>query len=114
MLKIIIIIIIIYIVLFLNLALFQIQEAERNGVVKCKYGEDTTRFYLKNTTTLEELLGMVEGEWGEGKGLKFQEEDGDWSRMRTNDDMVEVWNRTKMGVVSLIVFSTQQNQVSFF
>ena len=56
---------------------------------------------------------MVEGEWGEGKGVKFQDEDGDWVNMRTNDDVVEVWNETKKGVVSLEVFSTQQNQVFF-
>ena len=56
---------------------------------------------------------MVEGEWGEGKGVRFQDEDGDWMRMRTNDDVVEVWNETKKGVVSLEVFSTQQNQVFF-
>ena len=49
---------------------------------------------------------MVEGEWGEGKGLKYRDEDGDWMRMRTNDDMVEVWNQTKKGAVSLKVFST--------
>ena len=56
---------------------------------------------------------MVEEEWGEGKGVKFQDGDGDWVNMRTNDDVVEVWNETKKGVVSLDVFSTQQNQVFF-
>ena len=56
---------------------------------------------------------MVEGEWGERKGVKFQDEDGDWVKMRTNDDVVEVWEQTKMGIVSLEVFSTQQNQVFF-
>ena len=49
---------------------------------------------------------MVEGEWGEGKGVKFRDEDGDWVKIRTNDDVVEVWNQTKMGIVSLEVFST--------
>ena len=56
-------------------------------------------------------MGMVEGEWGEGKALKYQDEEGDWVKMRTNDDMVDVWNQTKMGVVSVKVFSTQ-NQVN--
>ena len=56
---------------------------------------------------------MVEGEWGEGKGVKFQDEDGDWVNMRTNDDVVEVWEQTKMEVVSVEVFSTQQSQVFF-
>ena len=56
-------------------------------------------------------MGMVEGEWGEGKALKYQDGEGDWVKMRTNDDMVDVWNQTKMGVVSVKVFSTQ-NQVN--
>ena len=51
----------------------------------------------------------MEGEWGEGKGVKFQDEDGDWVKIRTNDDVVEAWKQTKMGVVSFEVFSTQQN-----
>ena len=55
---------------------------------------------------------MVEGEWGEGKGLKFKDCDGDWLKMKNNDDVVEVWNQTKSGVVTLKVFS-QQNQVNF-
>ena len=55
---------------------------------------------------------MVDGEWGEGKGLKFQDNDGDWLKIRSNDDIVEVWNQTKMGVVTLKVF-TQQNLVNF-
>ena len=49
---------------------------------------------------------MVEGQWGEGKGVKFQDEDQDWVIMKTNDDVVEVWEQTKMGIVSLEVFST--------
>ena len=56
-------------------------------------------------------MATVEGQWGEGKGVKFQDEDGDWIIMNTNDDVVEVWEQTKKGVVSLEVFSTQQNQV---
>ena len=55
---------------------------------------------------------MVQGEWGEGKGVKYQDCDGDWLKMKNNDDVVEVWNQTKSGVVTLKVFS-QQNQVNF-
>ena len=55
---------------------------------------------------------MVEGEWGEGKGLKYKDCDGDWLKMKNNDDVVEVWNQTKSGVVTLKVFS-QKNQVNF-
>ena len=55
----------------------------------------------------------MEGQWGEGKEVKFQDEDQDWVIMNTNDDVVEVWEQTKMGIVSLEVFSTQQNQVFF-
>ena len=54
---------------------------------------------------------MVEGEWGEGKRLKFKDCDGDWLKMKNNDDVVEVWNQTKSGVVTLKV--SQQNQVNF-
>ena len=55
---------------------------------------------------------MVEGEWGGGKGVKYQDCDKDWLKMKNNDDVVEVWNQTKSGVVTLKVFS-QQNQVNF-
>ena len=55
---------------------------------------------------------MVEEEWGEGKGLKFKDCDGDWLKMKNNDDVLEVWNQTKSGVVTLKVFSLQ-NQVNF-
>ena len=88
------------------------QETERIGTIKCKFGEDAARFSVTKTTTLEELIAIVEEEWGEGKGLKFEDKDGDWLKMRNNDDVVEVWNQTKMGVVTLKVFS-QQNQVNF-
>ena len=67
---------------------------------------------MTKTTTFEELIAMVEGEWGEGKGVKFQDCDKDWLKMKNNDDVVEVWNQTKSGVVTLKVFS-QQNQVNF-
>ena len=55
---------------------------------------------------------MVEGKWGEGKGLKFQDCDGDWLKIRSNDDVVEMLNQMKIGVVTLKVF-TQQSLVNF-
>ena len=99
--------------LLLNVYPFQTQEVERIGKIKCKYNGDAIHFTLKKTSTLKELIGMVEQQWGEGKGVKFKDEDGDWVIMNTNDDVVEVWKQTKIGNVSVKVFITQQNQVFF-
>ena len=96
-----------------NINSSQTQEAERIGKIKCKYNGDAIRFTLKKTTTFKELIRMVEGQWGKGKGVKFKDEDQDWVIMNTNDEVVEVWEQTKTGIVTLEVFSTQQNQVFF-
>ena len=97
----------------MNIYPFQTQEEKRIGKIKCKYNGEVILFTLKKTTTFKELIATVEGQWGEGKGVKFRDEDGDCVIMNKNDDVVEVWKQTKMGVVSVEVFSTQQNQVFF-
>ena len=87
---------------------FSQAQDDREGLVKCNYEDDIARFALNKNTTLEELIGMVECEWGIGKGLKFQDEDGDWVKMRRNEDVAEVWNQTETKNVTLRVFSKEQ------
>ena len=96
---------------FQNIYPLQTQEAEIKRKIKCKYEGHAIRFFLKKTTTFKELIATVEGEWGEGKGVMYKDEDGDWVKIRTNDDVVEMWD---LGVVSLEVFSAQPNEVFFF
>ena len=57
---------------------------------------------------------MIENEWGKGLGVKYQDEEGDWLKMRTDEDVVEVWSQTSSKNVSLKVFLREQNEVIFF
>ena len=54
-------------------------------------------------------MGIVENEWGVGKRVEFQDEDGDWVKLRTNDELLAIWEQTKAGRVILQVQRQQQH-----
>ena len=41
-------------------------------------------------TTFEEFIGMVEREWGEGKGMKYRDKDGDVVTMMRTEELMWV------------------------
>ena len=75
--------------------------------MKCKFGDEAIQYNLTKTTTLEELIGVLEEEWGVGKKVEFQDEDGDWVRVRTNDELLAIWEQTKSQRVILRVKQQQ-------
>ena len=82
--------------------------------MKCKFGEDFVRFPLKESTTWEEFMVLVEKEWGGEKGVQFRDEEGDWVKMRKNDELKYVLEETKNRLVTLRVFSEKsRSQVNF-
>ena len=83
------------------------RDKETEVKVKCKWGEDVELFSLKITTTLQEFLQKVEREWGKGKGVKYQDKEGDWIKIKTNNDLKRVWEDAMQVRVTLKVFFTQ-------
>ena len=63
---------------------------------------------MKEKTTLAELVEFVEGEWGEGVVIKFQDEEGDWVKLRRDEELVNVWKETETKLVTLKVVSTSK------
>ena len=40
-------------------------------------------------------MGFLEGEWGVGKRVEFLDEEGDWIKMKRDDELLAVWEQTK-------------------
>ena len=78
--------------------------------VKCKFGDEAVRFVLQKTSTLEELIVFLEGEWGAGMRVEFRDEEGDWVRMKRNDELLAIGEQTKTERVTLKVKQQQQQQ----
>ena len=47
----------------------------------------------KKTTTFKEFIGNVEKEWGEGKEIKYANEDGDFVKMTTTEELSLIWRK---------------------
>ena len=94
--------------------MLKVEEKEKEReFIKCKFEDEIIKIRLDKKTTFEEIIELVEGEWGRGKGIKYEDEEGEWVTMRWAEELGWVWEETKKRSVKLIVFS-KGNEVFFF
>ena len=86
------------------------EKRKTERMIKCRFGNDLVKMPCHKKTTFEEFIGMVEREWGEGKGMKYRDKNGDVVAMATTEELM--WVRGKAQSVMVEVFS-KASQVYF-